>query len=123
MRDFIQSLGEYEEKRMCYRLSAGKLRDLKKSNNEDLANLAKALDIITRGHPNTLLMDERKLCARLGIKTGYHLSYVRYYTKSGRVSAHWEAHTSSQEDVEKWWRIAPPNDAKKRSRLDEYFSS
>lgn len=25
-------------------------------------------------------------------------------------------------NVEKWWRLAPSNDERKRSRLDKYFS-
>lgn len=69
-----------------------------------------------------LLLDEKRLCKKLGIKTDHHLYYVRYYVRSGRVSSHWEAHTRFQNDVEKWWKIAPPNDKRKRARLDEYFS-
>ena len=25
-------------------------------------------------------------------------------------------------DVEKWWKIAPPNDERKKARLEDYFS-
>jgi len=52
---------------------------------------------------------------------GHHLCYVRFYVRTGRVSAHWEAHTSSQKDVERWWIIARPNDIRKRARIDRYF--
>ncbi len=120
---FIKTQGKYEELRKCYRLSAGRLRELKKSTNNDTARLATELDRLARSNPNLLLSDEQKLCRKLGIKTGHHLCYVRFYITSGRVSAHWEAHTSSQKDVERWWKIAPPNDVKKRARLDDYFSS
>lgn len=118
---FIKAHGEYEELRKCYRISAGRLRNLKKSMNEKTAQLATELEKIVRSNPNSLMRDEQRLCRKLGIKTGRHLCYVRFYTKSGRVSAHWEAHTSSQMDVEKWWRVAPPNDVKKRARLNDYF--
>lgn len=119
---FVKDNGDYEEKRQCYRVSAGKLRRLKKSADPEVARFASDLDKIARANPSLLQTTEQKLCLKLGIKTGRHLCYVRFYTKSGRVSAHWEAHTSSQKDVERWWRIAPPNDVKKRARLDEYFS-
>jgi len=113
--------GQYEEKRDCYRVSAGKLRELKSDSNPKIRRLAIELDRIVREDPSTLLIDEKKLCKKLGIKTGDHLCYVRYYVRSGRVSAHWEAHTASQKDVEKWWKMAPPNDERKRARLDGYF--
>ena len=118
---FVKDNGDYEERRQCYRVSAGKLRRLKKSTDPDVARLATELDMIARANPSLLQTTEQKLCRKLGIKTGRHLCYVRFYTTSGRVSAHWEAHTSSQQDVERWWRIAPPNDVKKRARLDDYF--
>jgi hypothetical protein len=120
---FIKDYGEYEELRKCHRLSAGRLRELKKSTNEKIARLASEIEKIARSSPNSLMRDEQRLCNRLGLKTGRHLCYVRLYNTSGRVSTHWEAHTSSQQDVERWWRIAPPNDVKKRARLDEYFSN
>ncbi len=119
---FLREHGEYEELRQCFRLSAGRLRKLKKSTKKDTARLATQLDRIARNNPNLLLRDEQRLCRKLGIKTGRHLCYVRFYVKSGRVAAHWEAHNSSQKDVEKWWRIAPPNDEIKRARLDDYFA-
>ena len=37
------------------------------------------------------------------------------------MSAHWEAHTSSKRDVERWWNIAPPNDVREQAILDRYF--
>lgn len=120
---FVKDNGNYEERRQSYRVSAGKLRKLKKSPNLDVALLATELDKIARDTPSTLQAAEQKLCRKLGIKTGRHLCYTRFYTKSGRVSTHWEAHTSSQKDVERWWRIAPPNDVKKRARLSNYFSN
>jgi hypothetical protein len=119
---FVKKYGEYEQKRQCYRVSAGELRRKAKSTDLKLAHIANQLEKVTRSSPSTLLKSEQDLCRKLGIKTGRHLCYVRYYTKSGRVSAHWEAHTSSQKDVIKWWRLAPPNDVKKRTRLDKYFS-
>ncbi len=119
---FIKKHGVYEEGRKCYRLSAGRLRELKKSKDSSVAHLASKLDTIARSHKNALQLDEPKLCSNLGINTGRHLCYVRYYNTSGRVSAHWEAHTRSQKDVEMWWRKAPPNNVRKLGRLDRYFS-
>ena len=90
-------------------------------SNGKIAKLATELENISRNNPCALLLDEKKLCKKLGIDSGHHLCYVRYYVRSGRVSTHWEAHTRSQKDVEKWWKIAPPNDVKKRARIDSYF--
>ncbi|MFX0108952.1 MAG: hypothetical protein ACFE7R_11750 [Candidatus Hodarchaeota archaeon] len=67
------------------------------------------------------IIQERNLARTLGIATGYHLAYIRYYIKSRRVSAHWQAHTSSQKDVKRWWEITPPNDKRKNARLENYF--
>ena len=122
IQKFVRKYGVFEKLRQCNRISAGRLRELKKSKDDNTSQLATELDEIARSNANLLLKDEQRLCRKLGIKTGRHLCYVRVYRKSGRVSAHWEAHTSSQQDVEHWWRIAPPNDHKKRTRLDEYFS-
>ncbi|MCK4567693.1 MAG: hypothetical protein KAU48_10320, partial [Candidatus Thorarchaeota archaeon] len=93
--NLIKDEGNYEKKRQCYRLSAGKLRKLKSHSDRRIARLATELENIARKDPCTLLLDEKKLCKKLGIKTGHHLCYVRYYVRSGKVSAHWEAHTSS----------------------------
>ena len=120
--DLIKDKGNYEKKRQCYRLSAGKLRSLKSHSDKRIAGLATELDNIARKDSCRLLIHEKKICKKLRIETGHHLCYVRYYVRSGRVSSHWEAHTGSQKDVEKWWKIAPPNDKRKRARLDEYFS-
>ncbi|MFQ5885494.1 MAG: hypothetical protein ACE5IO_10395, partial [Thermoplasmata archaeon] len=119
MVQMIVDKGQYEEKRKCHRLSAGDLRDLKYTGDPDLASLAEELDRLVRERPPRLMIDEQELCKSNGISTGRHLCYVRYYTRSKRVSAHWEAHTRSQQDVELWWRVAPPNDLRKRRRLKE----
>jgi hypothetical protein len=119
--EFIVNHGKYEKKRNCYRLSAGHLRSFKKSKNPMIASKAGELERIARSNKNKLQLDEQQLCRNLGIKTGRHLCYVRYYVESGRVSCHWEAHTRSQEDVELWWKKAPPNDVRKRTRLNDFF--
>ena len=113
----IREYGQYEEKRECWRLPAGDLRDLTFDVNQQIAVLANALNRIIRKNPPKLLLDEQKMCRQLGINTGHHFCYVRYYKRSGRVSAHWEAHTRSQKDVTKWWNIAPPNHKEKYDRL------
>jgi len=122
MVQFVKKYGRFEAKRNCYRLSAGRLRSLKKSKDPIIARLASELDKIARSNKNKLQLDEQKLCRMMGIQTGCHLCYVRYYSRSGRVSAHWEAHTRSQKDVKVWWKMAPPNDERKRGRLDRFFS-
>jgi hypothetical protein len=66
------------------------------------------------------MLDEQKLARANGIRTGRHLCYVRYYVRSKRVSAHWEAHTRDVQDVTRWADVAPPNDHRKRKRLMEW---
>jgi hypothetical protein len=122
LMEFIKNHGKYERKRNCYRLSAGRLRSLKRSENTAVAQMADELERIARSSKNKLQQDEQQLCKNLGIKTGCHLCYLRYYVRSGRVSAHWEAHTSSQKDVEAWWKTAPPNDKRKWGRLHDFFT-
>jgi hypothetical protein len=107
--------------RLCYRLSSGHLRSLKKSKDATIAGLASELDKIARSRRNRLQLDEQILCRMLGIETRHHLCYVRYYVRSGRVSAHWKAHTRLQKDVELWCRKAPPSDARKHRRLDRFL--
>ncbi len=118
---FIIDRGVYEKKRQCHRIAAGTLRDIAESGDDKDSKIASELDAIIRGVESSLLQDERRLAATFGIRTGYHLAYVRYYVRSKRVSAHWQAHTSSQADVEKWWRAAPPNDDRKSARLRAHF--
>ena len=118
-RDDISS---YEKKRECFRVPTGKLRDLMNTTDPEIAKLATQLYNIVMSNPPSLMEDEKELCASLGISSSRHLSYVRYYVKSGRVSSHFETAVASLKDVARWSLIAPPNDRRKAKLLADWVA-
>jgi len=46
---------------------------------------------------------------------------VRRSISSDRVSVKWDVRASSEDDVALWWILAPPNDKRKRGRLEGWM--
>jgi hypothetical protein len=113
--------GAFEEKRQCFRLGMGRLRELAESGKQPTSMMALEILSLIATNPSRLLEDERKVCSKRGIKTNVHPSYVRFYVRTGRVSLHWEAQTSSRKDVALWGLLALPNDVRKRRKFLEWM--
>ena len=92
------------------------------TTDPEIAKLATQLYNIVMSNPPSLMEDEKELCASLGISSSRHLSYVRYYVKSGRVSSHFETAVASLKDVARWSLIAPPNDRRKAKLLADWVA-
>ncbi|MDF1539867.1 MAG: hypothetical protein P1Q69_13285 [Candidatus Thorarchaeota archaeon] len=73
-------------------------------------------------NPPTLIENEQEICSSLGMFSSKHLSYLRYYEKTGRVSSHWEAAVASLKDVARWSLLAPPNDIRKAKLLANWVA-
>ncbi len=117
-----KDVSSYEKRRKCFRAPTGTIRKLRDSLDSETARLASEIYKIVMRYPPSLMVDEQGLCTSLGITSSRHLSYIRYYERSGRVSAHWEATVSSLKDVARWSLLAPPNDLKKASRLADWVA-
>jgi hypothetical protein len=87
------------------------------SSDRETARLARGINDVAMKSPPSLMEDEQEICSSLEISSSKHLSYIRYYEITGRVSAHWEATVASLRDVARWSLLAPPNDEKKSNLL------
>ncbi|MHA2136142.1 MAG: hypothetical protein ACW99J_19960 [Candidatus Thorarchaeota archaeon] len=121
--DLVLAHGKFEEEKQSFRLTMGVLRDLMNSSDKDKSLLAKELMDVVTMNPSAFLEDERRLCSMNQIKTNVHASYIRFYLKTERVSLHWEAQTSTADDVVRWYQLAPPNDVRKRKKMHDWVSS
>jgi hypothetical protein len=93
------------------------------SDDRETARLAKEIYEAAMQNPPLLMKDEQEICSSVGISSSKHLSYVRYYEITGRVSAHWEATVASLRDVARWSLLAPPNDERKSRLLADWVAA
>lgn len=119
--DFIKRFGK--PKAQSWRLAMGELRKRKRSTSSGIAQMAKRLYDIVFQNPNRLIMGEKYIIEKLGIKVRYVPASVFYHGKTGRVSVAWVIHTASANEAMKLAMIAPPNDVKKRGILEDWLRS
>ena len=85
--------------------------------------MAERLYDIVFQNPNRLIMGEKHIVEKLGIKVRCVPVSVFYHGKTGRVSVAWVIHTASAEEAMKLAMIAPPNDVKKREIIRDWLRS
>jgi hypothetical protein len=104
-----------------YELSFGALERLQQSENQNHSQAAKNLVQTISNSPNSLIEDERRLAENLGIKITLSPTSVKYFPKSDRVSIKYTACTTSKSDAIRWGEICPPNDDRKRNKVESWL--
>ncbi|MHA1138239.1 MAG: hypothetical protein ACTSSE_17305 [Candidatus Thorarchaeota archaeon] len=104
-----------------YELSMGELDRMCESSDSKRSQVAKSLREAVLNSPNNLIEDEKKIAESLGIEINLSPVSVKYYPRSGRVSVKHTATTASKEDAAKWGKMCPPNDERKRKKVEEWL--
>jgi hypothetical protein len=128
MVDFIRARAITETKKYgkkdlqekCKVLRRGRIRSLINSDNKEVATFARKLWHIVSTNPPMLLQDEIHLIRSLGVSMHKIWCEVTLY-KTGRVSVSWTARTQSQHDTARFALLAPCNDLKKRTLLQDWM--
>jgi hypothetical protein len=108
-----------DEQREVYTMRKGRLKELMDDSDSEVSELATKLCEIIEKNPSKLLEDEREILSKIGIDTNSYATYIRVFTKTGRVSVSWQGQTATNEDALTWAKKASPNDeTKKRAAMD-----
>jgi len=100
-------------------LSLGKLAKLELNHDKSISDTSKKIKQILYENPNNLITDEVKIVRDRGIDVELNPSEIKYYPKSGRVSAIWQAHTTGMKEAIKLGMISRPNDILKERKVKE----
>jgi hypothetical protein len=120
-KSLIKDQGRKEKgKSESWVLSRGRLAKLER--NPEFAETAKRLSRTIADNPNRLIIDEVELVKSLGVGAVAVPSDVRYYPKTGRVTAVWQAYTTGLKEAIKLGVIAPPNDIQKRRQMRDLIT-
>jgi hypothetical protein len=95
----------------------GELQKLAKTGHPEAREIVAAV----RENPNRLIRDEAKLAESLGIGVTVRPVRVRVMEKTDRVSVQWVGKTAGLENAEKWAKLCPPNDLRKRRAVDKWL--
>ena len=98
-------------------LSWGKLEKIVGSPDEIVSCTAKSIEETVLNNPNRLIHDEVSIVRELGVKVEVKPSDIKYYPKTRRVTAIWQAHTIGLKEAIKLGIVAPPNDIAKRTKM------
>ena len=112
---------ETEELGKVRKLTLGDLRNLTKSKDSMTSATACNLLDIAKQNPPKLMEDEIELLRSIGVNTNKYLAYLIYYEKSGRLSTLWHASTATQGDAMKGCLMCPPEDVKKKSKVEAWM--
>jgi hypothetical protein len=104
-------------------LAWGKLKNLRKHKEKEVADVAKKLWKTIRENPNNLINAEQRIMEILGIKDHKTPGTIRYHKRSGRVSVAWNLYPKGLRETIKLAIIAPPNDVRKRELVRNLLSS
>ena len=69
-----------------------------------------------------MLEDEAELARRLGVNIETYPKDVTFSKTTGRFSINWVAHSYRKDDLLRWGLLAPPNDERKRKKLDDWLA-
>ncbi len=110
------------EKRNIIGISMPRLKELMKSENTKISSQAQKLMDTIHENPSNLIMDEVELSRSLGINVETYPKDVTYSKTTGRFSVNWAAYAYRKKDILRWGLLAPPNDERKKKKLEDYFA-
>lgn len=105
-----------------FQLSWKKLQALRGSKLLKVKKVAERLIKVIERNPSQLLNDETQLCESLGISIRLYPIAIHLWP-SERVTFVTEASTKNVESALKWAHLAPPNDRKKRAKVEEWLNT
>jgi hypothetical protein len=126
-RDFIRQYGT--EKTVFFqpdipsthiRLSWKMLQELKDSQIPQERKAAERLIKIIESNPSNLLEDEKRICESLGFRITCKPVAICLWS-SRRTTFIWEAGTADINSALKWAHLAPPNDTRKRAKVEDWL--
>ncbi|MHA1881422.1 MAG: hypothetical protein ACTSUO_00045 [Candidatus Thorarchaeota archaeon] len=105
-----------------FELSATTLEELTKSESLRISSIAKEIkDIVCRNEPN-LLVNGVELLHRIGVHATRRFQHISYLSDSSRVSVSWRGRIQRKEDVMRTALLMPPDDIRKRAKVEEWIS-
>jgi hypothetical protein len=104
-----------------YELAYGALERLQQSENHNHSLAARNLVRTISTSSSNLIEDERRIAESLDIKITLSPTSVKYFPKSNRVSIKYTARTTSKGDAIRWGEICPPNDERKRIKVESWL--
>ncbi|MHA2383788.1 MAG: hypothetical protein ACXACT_14530 [Candidatus Thorarchaeota archaeon] len=110
------------EERNIIGISMPKLKGLMESENKNISDQAQNLMNTIRKNPSNLIMDEADLARSLGIHVDTYPKDITYSKTTGRFSVNWAAYSFRKKDKLRWGLLAPPNDERKKKKLDNWFA-
>lgn len=120
---FVINHGRKEEGNAeSWALSWGQLEKLVENSDKMVSNTAKRIEQTVLKNPNRLIHDEVDIVRELGVDVDVKPSDIKYYPKTGRVTAIWQAHTIGLKEAIKLGIVAPPNDSIKKAKAKRMIS-
>jgi hypothetical protein len=110
------------EERNSIGISMPELKEIMESNDRETSSLAQQLHKTIVENPSRLLDDEADLARTLGIKVETYPKDITYSKTTERFSINWAAYAYRKKDKLRWGLLAPPNDERKRKKLDVWFA-
>jgi len=117
--ELIKDQGKKEGSR--WRLPFGKLKKLRDSRDQKIAESAKRLYKRVMANPSNQIKDEKEIIEKLGVKLVDSPISVHYHGKTRNVTVSWRWRTAGEEQARKLAIIAPPNDVRKRDILKKWL--
>jgi hypothetical protein len=110
------------EERNIIGISMPKLKELMRSENGKISDQAQNLMDTIHENPSNLIMDEADLARSLGIHVDTYPKDITYSKTTGRFSVNWAAYSFRNKDILRWGLLSPPNDERKRQKLDDWLA-
>ncbi len=126
MAEFVRDKGNRSEDELFkvrYKLTKGTLDDLTYSTDAEVSQIARELKTIVNDNPPKLMVAEQNGLRQHGIETREYFAYVTYSENTGRLSGLWHYETSTLKDTMRVALKCPPDDIRKRSKVERWVES